>query len=94
MNSGNCGYLKFMKWNDAFNPKMGFIRDDEIIVEAKITVDKVVDNGSAFRPSPEQRFQCAVLVTTVIPTHNVTYCENFPCFGVVFDRYYVFSSSQ
>ncbi|VDD86440.1 unnamed protein product [Enterobius vermicularis] len=78
VNSGNCGYLKFMKWNDAFNPKMGFIRDDEIIVEAKITVDKVVDNGSAFRPSPEQRFQCAALVTTVIPTHNVTYCENFP----------------
>lgn len=41
-NSNNWGFPSFMEWTDILNPEKGYIRGDRVVVEAKITVQKVV----------------------------------------------------
>ncbi|MCP9264227.1 BTB and MATH domain-containing protein 38 [Dirofilaria immitis] len=41
-NSNNWGFPSFMEWNEILNVDKGFIRGDRVVVEAHITVQKVV----------------------------------------------------
>ncbi|VDN51133.1 unnamed protein product [Dracunculus medinensis] len=41
-NSNNWGFPSFMEWNEILNPEKGYIREDRVVVEAYIKVQKVV----------------------------------------------------
>ncbi|CAJ0962624.1 unnamed protein product, partial [Mesorhabditis belari] len=41
-NSNNWGFPSFMEWTEILNPDLGYIRGDRVVVEAKITVQKVI----------------------------------------------------
>jgi len=41
-NSNNWGFPSFMEWTEILNPDRGFIRGDRVVVEAHITVQKVI----------------------------------------------------
>ncbi|VDD93455.1 unnamed protein product [Enterobius vermicularis] len=41
-NSNNWGFPSFMEWNEITNPEKGYIRGDRVVVEAHITIQKVV----------------------------------------------------
>lgn len=41
-NSNNWGFPSFMEWSEILNVDKGFIRGDRVVVEAHITVQKVV----------------------------------------------------
>ncbi|KAI1721579.1 MATH domain-containing protein [Ditylenchus destructor] len=41
-NSNNWGFPSFMEWTEITNPERGFVRSDRVVVEAHITVQKVV----------------------------------------------------
>ncbi|VDM48949.1 unnamed protein product [Toxocara canis] len=41
-NSNNWGFPSFMEWSEILNADKGFIRQDRVVVEAHITVQKVV----------------------------------------------------
>uniref|UniRef100_A0A1I7XHI6 MATH domain-containing protein n=1 Tax=Heterorhabditis bacteriophora TaxID=37862 RepID=A0A1I7XHI6_HETBA len=41
-NSNNWGFPSFMEWGDILNSEKGYIKGDRVVVEARITVQKVV----------------------------------------------------
>ncbi|PAV90569.1 hypothetical protein WR25_13249 [Diploscapter pachys] len=61
-NSNNWGFPSFMEWTDLLNPDRGYIRSDKIMIEANITVQRVV----GFRCSPHFEFYAQEPDTTDI----------------------------
>lgn len=41
-NSNNWGFPSFMEWGDILNVDKGYVKADRVVVEARITVQKVV----------------------------------------------------
>lgn len=71
-NSNNWGFPSFMEWSEILNADKGFIRGDRVVVEAHITVQKVV--GVRKNPSfdfyvPQSHVSDGVLVIDGVRLH-------------------------
>ncbi|VDM96127.1 unnamed protein product [Thelazia callipaeda] len=88
-NSNNWGFPSFMEWSDILNTEKGFIRADRVVVEAHITVQKVV--GVRKNPTfeftlPQPHISDGVLVIDGIRLHvSKTYLALYsPVFHAMF----------
>jgi hypothetical protein len=71
-NSNNWGFPSFMEWTEITNPDRGFVRNDRVVVEAHITVQKVVGvrKSPVFNfTSPQQHVSDGILVIDGIRLH-------------------------
>nr|CDJ89257.1 MATH and BTB:POZ domain containing protein [Haemonchus contortus] len=88
-NSNNWGFPSFMEWGDILNVDKGYVKGDRVVVEARITVQKVV--GVRKNPhfdflSQEPHTSDAVLVIDGVKLHvSKTYLSLYsPVFYALF----------
>lgn len=88
-NSNNWGFPSFMEWGDILNVDKGYVKADRVVVEARITVQKVV--GVRKNPcfdflSQEPHTSDAVLVIDGVKLHvSKTYLSLYsPVFYALF----------
>ncbi|EPB77836.1 MATH domain protein [Ancylostoma ceylanicum] len=88
-NSNNWGFPSFMEWGDILNADKGYVKGDRVVVEARITVQKVV--GVRKNPcfdflSQEPHTSDAILVIDGVKLHvSKTYLSLYsPVFYALF----------
>ncbi|VDM56318.1 unnamed protein product [Angiostrongylus costaricensis] len=75
-NSNNWGFPSFMEWGDILNAEKGYVKGDRVVVEARITVQKVIGVSSGLIRMAKRRRRNDRLQRGGRPEGTRDKCEN------------------